>query len=44
MDQYNKNPEIRRAWGGGQKGPKSAAADRAKQKAIAKEKVSEMKL
>jgi len=43
-EQYNKNPEIRRSWGGQTKGPKSAAAQRLKEKAIAKEKVAELKL
>jgi len=43
-EQYNKNTETRRNWGGGQKGPKSAAAQRLKEKAIAKEKVAGMKL
>jgi len=44
MDQYNKNPEIRRMWGGQKFGPKSAAARRIKEKAIAKERVAEMRL
>jgi len=43
-EQYNKNPELRRLWGGQKLGPKSAAARRLKEKAIAKEKVADMKL
>jgi len=43
-EQYNKNPDIRRMWGGQKFGPKSAAARRLKEKAIAKERVADMKL
>jgi len=44
MDQYNKNTETRRMWGGQKLGPKAAAARRLKEKAIAKERVAQMKL
>jgi len=43
-EQYNKNPDIRKMWGGQKLGPKSAAALRLKEKAIAKERVTNMKL
>jgi large subunit ribosomal protein L7Ae len=44
MEQYNKNPDIRKMWGGQKLGPKSAAALRLREKAIAKERVTDMKL
>jgi len=43
-EQYNKNPDLRRMWGGQKKGPKSAAAQRLKEKAIAKERVAADKI
>jgi len=43
-EQYNKNPELRRLWGGQKKRPKSAAAQRLKEKAIAKERVAADKI
>jgi large subunit ribosomal protein L7Ae len=39
-DSFNKNVEVRRQWGGGSLGPKSAAAQRKKEKALAKEQVA----
>jgi len=41
MEQYNKNPDIRKMWGGQKLGTKASAAQRLKEKAIAKEKVAE---
>jgi len=43
-EQYNKNPELRRLWGGQKKGPKSTAAQRLKERAIAKERVAADKI
>jgi large subunit ribosomal protein L7Ae len=43
-DSYNKNTEIRRMWGGGKLGVKSIAAQKKREKAIAKEKIVEMKM
>jgi len=37
QDSFNKNPEVKKAWGGGQLGVKSLAQIRKKEKAIARE-------
>jgi len=39
-DSFNKNVDVRRQWGGGSLGPKSQAAQRKKEKALAKETVT----
>jgi len=39
-DSYNNNNDIRRTWGGGKLGQKSLAAQRKKERAIAKEKAA----
>jgi large subunit ribosomal protein L7Ae len=39
-ESYNNNPDIRRTWGGGKLGQKSLAAQRLKEKALAKEKAA----
>jgi len=43
MDSFNRNAEARKAWGGGQLGPKSLAQIRKKERAIAKEKAAREK-
>jgi len=43
FDTYNKNPDIRRFWGGQQLGPKAAAAQRKKEKVLAKEEAARQK-
>jgi len=43
FDTYNKNPDIRRFWGGQQLGPKAAAAQRKKEKVLAKEDAARQK-
>jgi len=43
-DSYNKNTEIRKMWGGSKLGVKSIAAQKKREKAIAKEKIVEMKM
>jgi len=40
MDTFNKNPDVRRQWGGLQLGPKSAAALRKRERAVAKERIT----
>ena len=42
-DSFNKNTEIRKVWGGGILGPKSNAARKKREKAIAKEESLKMK-
>jgi len=44
MDSYNKNPDIRRMWGGQKLGPKAVAAQRLREKALAKERLSKQPL
>jgi large subunit ribosomal protein L7Ae len=41
-DSFNKNADIRKTWGGGINGPKSNAAQRKKERAIAKEQAAKM--
>jgi len=41
-DSFNKNVDARRNWGGGELGPKSAAAQRKKERAVAKEQAAKM--
>jgi len=40
-ESYNKNTEVRKMWGGQKLGPKSAAALRLREKAVAKEKLAD---
>jgi len=40
-DSFNNNADVRKTWGGAKLGPKSAAALRKKEKAIAKEKLAQ---
>jgi len=42
-ESYNKNPDIRKMWGGGKLGSKSLAAIRKKEKAVAKEESAKKK-
>jgi len=42
-DTFNKNPEIKKSWGGGKLGPKSVALQRKRAKALAKEEASKTK-
>jgi len=42
QEQFNRNTETRRTWGGGILGPKSLAAQRKKEKAIAKEQAAKL--
>jgi len=42
-ESYNKNPEIRRMWGGGKLGPKALAAFTKRQRAVAKEQAAKAK-
>jgi large subunit ribosomal protein L7Ae len=42
-DSYNNNADMRKQWGGGKLGPKSMAAIRKREKAIAKEKMAKEK-
>jgi len=39
MDSYNKNPDIRRMWGGQKLGPKAVAAQRIRERILAKERM-----
>jgi len=39
-DNFNKNAEVRRTWGGGVLGPKAAAAKKKKDRAVQKEKLA----
>jgi large subunit ribosomal protein L7Ae len=41
VEQYNKNPEIRKAWGGQKLGPKAVQRNRLREKAIAKERIAQ---
>jgi large subunit ribosomal protein L7Ae len=41
-DSFNKNADARRQWGGGELGPKSTAALRKKEKALAKEQAAKL--
>jgi len=41
LESYNKNADVRKMWGGQKLGPKSTAALRLREKAIAKEKLAE---
>jgi len=42
QEQFNKNVETRRTWGGGILGPKSLAAQKKKEKAVAKEQAAKL--
>lgn len=43
MEHFNKNTEARRAWGGGILGPRSQAAAKKREAAVAKERGAKMR-
>lgn len=44
LQSYNNNTEVRRQWGGGQLGIKAVAAQKKKERAVAKEQAAKMKV